>query len=113
MPLRIESRQIDDVLVVQCFGRIAAAEASKTFPAYFADKRSDNMKVVLQLDEVTFVDSSGLGALVRLAHGIRARGGDVKLCGVGPTLVRVLELTNLRSLFEIYESPEEATFRVG
>jgi hypothetical protein len=64
--------------------------------------------VVLQLDQVEFVDSSGLGALVRLMHAARAKGGDLKLSGVPPRIRKMLELTSLLSQFETYDSLEEA-----
>jgi len=64
--------------------------------------------VVLQLDEVEFVDSSGLGALVRLVQAARAKGGDLKLSGLPPRIRKVLEMTSLLAQFETYETLEEA-----
>ena len=64
--------------------------------------------VVLQLDPVEFIDSSGLGAMVRLTQSARSKGGDLKLCGVPPRVRKTLEMTNLLSQFEIYDSVEEA-----
>jgi len=69
------------------------------------DKYGD---VVLQLDQVDFVDSSGLGALVRLMQAARSKGGDVKLSGLPPNIRKMLQLTNLLSQFEAYDSVEEA-----
>jgi anti-anti-sigma factor len=64
--------------------------------------------VVLQLDQVEFVDSSGLGALVRLMQSARSKGGDLKLSGLPPKIRKTMEMTNLLSQFETYESVEEA-----
>jgi CheY-like chemotaxis protein len=52
--------------------------------------------------------SSGLGALVRLMHTARSKHGDLKLSGVPPSIRKVLEMTNLTTLFEVYDSAEEA-----
>jgi anti-sigma B factor antagonist len=69
------------------------------------DKYGD---VVLQLDHVEFVDSSGLGALVRLMQAARSKGGDLKLSGLPPNIRKVLKMTCLLSQFETYETVEEA-----
>jgi hypothetical protein len=57
---------------------------------------------------VEFVDSSGLGALVRLMQAARSKGGDLKLSGLPPRIRKMLELTSLLSQFETYDSLEEA-----
>jgi len=108
MPLRLESRPIGDVLVVQCFGRIVAGTEVHSLHAYFGDTRAKYADIVMQLDQVEFIDSSGLGALVRLMHGSRAKHGDLKLTGVSANIRRVLHMTNLETLFEIYSSLDEA-----
>jgi anti-sigma B factor antagonist len=108
MQLRLESRPVGDVLVIQCQGRIVAGNEVFTLHSYVGDSVVKYGDVVLQLDEVEFVDSSGLGALVRLMQAARAKGGDLKLSGVPPKIRKTLEMTNLLSQFEIYDSVEEA-----
>jgi anti-sigma B factor antagonist len=108
MALRIESRPVGDVLVVQCQGRIVNGNEVHALHAYFGDTRAKYADVVLQLDQVDFIDSSGLGALVRLMHASRAKQGDLKLCAVPEPIRRTLKMTNLISLFEVYDSLEEA-----
>ena len=108
MALRIESRPVGDVLVVQCYGRIVAGPEVNTLHAYFGDTRAKYAEIVMQLNQVEFIDSSGLGALVRLMHTSRSKHGDLKLSGVPDGVRRVLEMTNLTKLFEVYDSPEEA-----
>jgi anti-sigma B factor antagonist len=108
MALRIESRPVGDVLVVQCHGRIVNGSEVHSLHAYFGDTRAKYADVVMQLDKVEFIDSSGLGALVRLMHTSRAKHGDLKLCSVPENIRMVLKMTNLMSLFEVYDSLEEA-----
>jgi PleD family two-component response regulator len=60
------------------------------------------------MEQVGFIDSSGLGALVRMVSSARAKGGDIKLCGVQERVRKTLEMTNLLSLFETYDSQAEA-----
>ncbi len=108
MQLRLESRPVGDVLVIQCHGRIVAGKEVYTLHAFVGESVVKYGDVVLQLDQVEFVDSSGLGAMVRLVQAARSKGGDLKLSGVPPKIRKTLEMTNLLSQFETYESVEEA-----
>ena len=108
MTLRLDSRPVGEVLVIQCQGRIVAGKEVSALHSYVGDSFRKYSDVVLQLNQVEFIDSSGLGALVRLTQAIRAKGGDLKLSGVPANIRKVLEMTNLLSQFETYDSVEEA-----
>jgi anti-sigma B factor antagonist len=104
----MNSRPVGDVTIVQCNGRIVAGGEVFSLQAHLGDVLPHHGDVVLQLEHVDFVDSSGLGALVRLVTTARAGGGDIKLCGVHPRLRKTLEMTGLGTMFEIYDSEAEA-----
>ncbi len=108
MQLRLESRPVGDVLIVQCQGRIVVGEGVNTLHYYVQDSLVRYAEIVLQLDQVEFIDSSGLGALVRLMQAARGKGGDLKLSGLPSAIRKTLEMTNLLSQFETYDSVEEA-----
>jgi len=108
MRLRLESRAVGEVLIVQCHGRIVAGNEVLTMHAGIGDSIVKYGDVVLQLDQVEFIDSSGLGALMRLLQAARAKGGDLKLTGVPPRIRKTMEMTNLLAQFETYDSVEEA-----
>jgi anti-anti-sigma factor len=108
MQMRLESRPVGEVFVFQCHGRIVSGNEVFTLHSQVGDAIQKHGEVVLQLDRVEFLDSSGLGALVRLMQAARARAGDLKLCGVPPKVRKILELTNLLKQFEVYDSLEEA-----
>jgi len=108
MQLRLESRPVGDVLIVQCHGRIVAGKEVFTLHSFVGDSFVKYGDIVLQFDQVEFVDSSGLGALVRLMQTARSRGGDLKLSGLSPRLRKTLEMTSLLKQFETYDSVEEA-----
>ncbi|HUJ94514.1 MAG TPA: anti-sigma factor antagonist [Terriglobales bacterium] len=108
MPLVMNSRPVGEVMVIQCNGRIVAGGEVFTLQSRVGDVLQKHTDVVLQLEQVPFVDSSGLGALVRLASSAREKGGDIKLCGVQQNVRKTLEMTFLHSLFETYESEAEA-----
>jgi anti-anti-sigma factor len=108
MPLNMNSRPVGEVMIVQCNGRIVAGAEVFSLQAHIGDVLPNYGDVVLQLEKVAFVDSSGLGALVRLVSTARAKGGDIKLCGVQPQLRKTLEMTSLLAMFETYDSEAEA-----
>ena len=76
MALRLESRPVGDVLVIQCTGRIVAGNDVYALHAQVGDSLAHHADVVLQLDGVEFVDSSGLGALVRLRRAVAAHSAN-------------------------------------
>ena len=104
----MEWRPVGDVLVVQCQGKIVAGKEVLSLHHFVGDSLAKYGDIVLELDHVDFVDSSGLGALVRLVQAARAKGKDVKLSGVQPYIHKTLKMTHLISQFEIHESVEEA-----
>lgn len=108
MRLQIDSRVVGEVLVVKCSGRIVAVDEAQALHDHLKRAVLETADVVLHLAEVTFIDSSGLGTLVRLMTYARSRGGDLKLCAVPETIFRTLRMTNLSTVFESYASEAEA-----
>lgn len=65
-------------------------------------------QLVIDLKDVRFIDSSGLGALVSGYKNASARNGNLKLCSLQPQVKSMFELTRLHRVFEIYPGAEEA-----
>jgi anti-sigma B factor antagonist len=108
MQLTLQNQKIDDVVVIRCQGRIVAGAEISSLQIELETLTRMTKKVVLQLEEVSFVDSAGLGALVRLFGVLWANGGELKLCQLSPFLLQVLQVTNLLRIFPIYASEPEA-----
>jgi anti-anti-sigma factor len=108
MQLSIQNQKIGDIVVIRCQGRIVVGDEIRSFQLELEKLTQLTKKVVLQLGEITFIDSVGLGALVRQFGVLRAKGGDLKLCQVSPLLLQVLQVTNLLRIFPIHESEAEA-----
>jgi anti-sigma B factor antagonist len=115
MRLTLQSRLYDDVVVIRCQGRIAAGpEADALQNEFNCQTRISGSgvllvkKVILQLAETDFIDSSGLGALVQMSGVLKAAGGELKLCELSPFVRRVLEVTNLLTVFAVYAAEKEA-----
>jgi anti-sigma B factor antagonist len=108
MELSLQNLKIDDVVIVRCQGRIVVGAEIKSLQNELERLTVLTKKVVLHLGEVSFIDSVGLGALVRQFGVLRAKGGDLKLCQVSPFLLQVLQVTNLLRVFPMHASEEEA-----
>jgi anti-sigma B factor antagonist len=87
-----------DSAVVKCHGRLVAG-ATEEFSQEVKDLLPQTKVVVVDLAELTYVDSSGLGTLVRLHASARRLGCEFKLLHLGKQLRNVLKLTNLLSVF--------------
>jgi anti-sigma B factor antagonist len=108
MQLTLQSQWDHDVVVIRAHGRIVVGEEIAALQKEFEMSTQLTKKVVLQLAEVAFIDSAGLGALVRQLGVLRAQRGDLKLCQVSPFLLKVLQITNLHRVFSLFDSESDA-----
>lgn len=108
MRLTLETRQVGRVTIVQCKGRLVAGGESEALRSHVAWLLRDRRAIVLHMGEVVFVDSSGLGTMVRTLTSTRQAKGDLKLCDVPEHVQKVLQLSHLTKLFESHESEDAA-----
>src|SRR5579864_101017 len=108
MRLSLETREVGRVTIVRCNGRIVAGSESESLRSHVTWLLRDRRAIVLHLGEVGFIDSSGLGTIVRSLTSTRQVHGDLKLCNVPEHVRKVLELSQLTKLFDAHESEENA-----
>lgn len=84
------------------------ASNSGEFKRDIAPVLEANTRLVLDLSQLRFVDSSGLGAMVSCLRQMTAKGGDLKLCGMSKQVRGLFELVRMHRIFDIYGSREEA-----
>lgn len=108
MLLSLDTREVGRVTIVRCNGRIVAGSASESLRAHVAWLLHDRRAIVLHLGEVGFIDSSGLGTIVRALSSTRQARGDLKLCNVPEPVRKVLDMTRLTTVFDTHESEEKA-----
>jgi len=106
--LSLDTREVGRVTIVRCNGRIVAGSESDSLRAHVAWLLRDRRSIVLHLGEVGFIDSSGLGTMVRALTSARQAHGELKLCNVPEYVRKVLETTRLTTVFETHESEEKA-----
>lgn len=108
MPLTLDTREVGRVTVVRCQGRIVAGNESEALRSHVTWLLNDRRSILLHLGEVGFIDSSGLGTMVRALASARQVRGDMKLCNVPEPVRKVLEMTRLNSVFDLHDSEETA-----
>jgi anti-sigma B factor antagonist len=106
--LSLDTREVGRVTIVHCNGRIVVGDACESLREHVAWLLRDRRSIVLHLGEVEFIDSSGLGTIVRTLTSIRRVHGDLKLCNVPENVRKVLEMSHLTNLFDAHESEETA-----
>jgi len=102
-----QADQVDGCAVVRAGGEIDASTVGALDGA-ITDAASRSPHVVIDLTQVTFVDSSGLGALIVGRQNARERGGSMSLVAPPPAVRRLLGSTHLNDVFAIYDSMGEA-----
>jgi anti-sigma B factor antagonist len=106
--LALDTRNIGNVTIVRCNGRIVAGGESESLRAHVTWLLRDRRAIVLHLGEIEFIDNSGLGTIVRSLTSTRQARGELKLCNVPEHVRKVLALSHLTKLFDTHESEERA-----
>jgi anti-anti-sigma factor len=108
MQLTLQNQTIGDVVVIRCHGRVVSGDEASHLQAEIGRLTALTKNVVLNLADVTYLDSGGLGSLVRTYGVLRAARGDLKICQLSPFVEQVLEATNLLKVFQPVASEAEA-----
>ena len=108
MAISLQHRRVGDITVVTCAGRIVEGAESVALQKCLDDLIEDVPHLVLHLGAVDFLDSSGLGLLVRYVTRAQNAQGSLKFCALSPKIVDVLAITHLLPIFESYQSEADA-----
>ncbi len=107
--MKITERAAGDVTVLDLDGRIVLGEGDETLRNKVrAVVAAGSRKVLLNLGRVSYVDSAGLGELVRCHTRLAREGGEIKLLNLTERMRDLLQITKLVTVFETHESEEEA-----
>jgi anti-sigma B factor antagonist len=107
--LKMTNREVDGVSVVALDGRIVLGEESNALREKVKSLIAEGKKkVVLNMANITFIDSAGLGTLVAAHHSAKSQGAALKLAHLGAKFQEVLQITKLLTVFDVYNSEAEA-----
>ncbi len=107
-------REMNGVSVIDIEGRIVLGEESNAFREKVKSLlAAGKKKIVLNLANVTYIDSAGLGTLVATFHSARSQGAMLKLANLGQKFKEVLQVTKLMTVFDTYENEAAAVQSFG
>jgi len=112
MALTIEATSQKQATVLTCRGIIVFGDEAASLGAYvkklLSETGSSPPLIILDLSNVQYVDSGGVGALVGLLTSVRSAGSDLKLVGLNDRVKKVLKITHLVDVFKIHASVDDA-----
>ena len=109
MSMKATVRQVDSVTVVDVSGRITLGEGCTQLRELIRDQLSKGNKwVLLNLADVTYIDSSGIGELVSAFTGVAKQGGALKLLHLTKKVHDLLQITKLYTVFDVHDDEAKA-----
>lgn len=107
--MNISERQVGDVTVLDLEGKILLGDGDVQLKQYVADLVARGVRrVLLNCKDVPYMDSSGLGEVVRCYTAVKRAGGELKLVNLTKRLIDLLTITKLITVFETFESEDSA-----
>lgn len=109
MALRIDAKESDGVMVLTLAGRVTLGDESNQLRTKIKEVLAQGKKrLVLDLGEVSYIDSAGLGTLVAAYTSARNEGGEIRLAGVTKKFNELLNITKLVTIFSVHDSVADA-----
>jgi anti-sigma B factor antagonist len=104
----MSTRTLDGAMVVDCSGRLVFGEESASLRDMIKKLVVQSPRIVLNMQEVNYIDSGGLGSLVSLYTSARNAGGAIKLARLSQRVSDLLQITKLLTIFEVFDDEEKA-----
>ncbi|MDP4170537.1 MAG: anti-sigma factor antagonist [Bacillota bacterium] len=101
MNIKIDIEEYNESLEIKVEGEIDAYTAPKLRDAIFPLSEKENVKMTIDLSDVLYMDSTGLGVIVGVFKSVRSHNGDFKLIGLSDRLKRLFEITGLADIIDI------------
>jgi len=106
--LNMEISRTDDIVVVQCSGRVVFGKEADELRRVVLDLLSESQRIVLNLASIAYIDSTGLETLIASFISAHNCNAEIKVAALPPGVQRVLTMTKLDHLFEVYDSTQDA-----
>jgi anti-sigma B factor antagonist len=107
--LKMTNRDVNDVSVVALDGRIVLGEESNALREKLKSLIAEGKKkIVLNMDNIKYIDSAGLGTLVAAHCSAKTKGASLRLCHLGSKFQEVLQITKLLTIFEVRDTEAAA-----
>jgi anti-sigma B factor antagonist len=106
--MKLLQKKFNDVAVVMISGDLLDASIVGEFKKEMTPVLQKEYRVVLDLNNIQFVDSSGVGAILSCLRTLNAEGGELKICSLTKPVRALFELVRMHKIFEIFETRELA-----
>ncbi len=109
MSIRMTNSEVDGVSVVELDGRIVLGEESNSLGEKLKSLIAEGKKkIVLNMADIKYIDSAGLGTLVAAHLSAKTQGASVRLCHLGNKFHEILQVTQLLTIFDVYDTEAAA-----
>ncbi len=109
MSVKLSTRQVGDVTVIDAAGRITLGEGASSFRDTIRELAAKgDKKILLNLSDVSYIDSSGIGEMVSGFTTVTNHGGQLKLLGLSKRVKDLLQITKLYTVFEVFDDEAAA-----
>src|SRR5215475_7849349 len=109
MSLKLNTREVNDVIVIDLSGRVTMGEACAAIRDEIRDEVGQgHRKILLNLADVSYIDSAGLGELTAAYTTTKNRGGQLKLLSLTKRVQDLMQITKLYTIFDVYDDERKA-----
>ena len=109
MSLKLNSREVKDIVIIDVSGRLTMGESVAEIRDEIHDQVGQGVhKILLNLAEVTYIDSAGLGELTASFTSMKNRGGQLKLLNLTKRVHDLMQITKLYTVFDVFDDEKQA-----
>jgi anti-sigma B factor antagonist len=109
MSLKMGTREVNGIIIVDLSGKVTLGEASASIREELRDQIGHGYrKIVLNLANVTYIDSAGLGELTAGYTSVKNQGGELKLLNLTKRVHDLMQITKLHTVFDVYDDEKTA-----
>ena len=114
MSLKMRTREVDEVIIIDVSGQITLGEASAAIRDEVRDQSGHgNRKILLNLADVNYIDSAGLGELTAAYSSVKNKGGELKLLSLTKRVHDLMQITKLYTVFDVHDDEKKAIASFG
>jgi len=109
MSLKMSTRESNGIVIIDLSGQITLGDASAALRDEVRDQSGHGFKkILLNLADVTYIDSAGLGELTAAFTSVKNRGGELKLLNLTKRVHDLMQITKLYTVFDVYDDEKKA-----
>jgi anti-sigma B factor antagonist len=109
MDVKMQTREVQGIMIIDLSGRIIMGEACAAIRDEIRDQLSQGFKkILLNLENVSYIDSAGLGELTAAFTSVRNREGDLKLMNLTKRIHDLMQITKLYTVFDVFDDEKAA-----